>query len=38
MWPVYAEAIASAIAGRLSEDETAALDGLLGKLLAGDRA
>jgi DNA-binding MarR family transcriptional regulator len=34
MWPIYAGAIGSAIAGRLSAGEAAALDGLLGKLLA----
>ena len=34
MWPVYAGAIGSAVAARLSEDEAAILSGLLAKLIA----
>jgi DNA-binding MarR family transcriptional regulator len=33
MWPICASAIHKAIATRLSEEEAAALDGLLGKLI-----
>ena len=34
MWPIYAAAIKSAVGDRLSADEAAALDVLLGKLIA----
>ncbi len=38
IWPTYAAAIDNAVAARLTEDEAAALDDLLGRLLAEPKA
>lgn len=38
MWPVYAAAIQAAVGSRLDPDEAAALERLLGRLAAPDRA